>query len=556
MLRPPAAASLLLFACAALSCSGPADLPPAADGAAGTEHSVPDLAALDTASWVSIYDPARAWSGYTLGLYAQRIPMLFDMNGRLVHSWPEARVKSRVRLLEDCSILGIALGRSVVEYDWDGNEVWRFSSEDMLPHHDVIRLANGNTMLIVSAENKRTDNLLEVDRDGNVVWEWRSVEHLAFYEPGLATRRGDLTHINSVQELPPNRLAGGGDKRFRRGNLMISARSLNAVFVIDRKTKEVVWIYDTELDLQHEALMIGSGSTGSGRIQIFNNGYRRTYEYRKSVILEIDPADDSVTWRYRSDDFYSPTGGVEQPLPNGNVLIGSTRGGRAFEVTRKGQIVWEWAPPFNPVRPSRYAYDHCPRLAELGPPAERPVKPAAGYRFVDQPVHRFAPGGALRRVVVDGKPRVFLAQNNQCRRLFLPSDAMVTARYGLHRRKLERQGRGGLTARFALRISPEGSNEVVALEETVDPQTHPWRGRTLRLGQWSHRWVEACVETEMIGAAKDIATEEIAYWESPWFASDGIVPTPPPDDALSPGDLTPEELEVRKQHLETLGYVN
>jgi outer membrane protein assembly factor BamB len=546
-------AALLLAAWSALSCAAP-DGEPSSSGNGAADSAPVDLTTFDTASWVSIYDPARAWNGLTLGLYSHRIPMLFDMNGRLVHSWPEARVKSRVRLLEDCSLLGIGLGSRVVEYDWNGNLIWEFARAGMLPHHDVIRLENGNNMLIVSAEDRRTDNLLEVNREGEVVWEWRSVEHLAFYDPTLPKRGGDLTHINSVQELPPNRLAGAGDERFRRGNLLISARNMNAVFVIDRKTKKVVWTYDTELDLQHEALMIARGSTGSGRIQIFNNGYRRWYEYRKSVIVEIDPEDDSITWSYRSDDFYSPTGGVEQPLPNGNVLIGSTRGGRAFEVTRKGEIVWEWAPPFNPTRPSRYAYDHCPRLAELGPPAEEPVRAPRGYRFVDQPVYRYAPGGALRKIVVDGSPRVFLKENNQCRRLFLPAAATVTATYGLHRRKLERQGREDLAARFALRISPEGSSEEIALEEVLDQQTGVWRGRVLRLGPWAHRWVEACVETEAIGAPG--ATEDFAYWEAPVFRSEEIPAAPEPDEAASPGDLTPEELEVQRQHLETLGYVN
>ena len=33
-------------------------------------------------------------------------------------------IKSRLRLLDNGSLLAIALGRGVVEYDWDGNLVW------------------------------------------------------------------------------------------------------------------------------------------------------------------------------------------------------------------------------------------------------------------------------------------------------------------------------------------------------------------------------------------------------------------------------------------------
>ena len=35
-----------------------------------------------------------------------------------------------------------------------------------------------------------------------------------------------------------------------------------------------------------------------------------------------------------------------QRFPNGNTLITESDTGRAFEITRGGQIVWEWFNPF------------------------------------------------------------------------------------------------------------------------------------------------------------------------------------------------------------------
>ena len=70
--------------------------------------------------WVKVYDPGAAWNGYTLTLHEARTPVLLDMNGREVHRWPQARLRSRVRLLPDGSILGIDLGRVIVEHDWEG----------------------------------------------------------------------------------------------------------------------------------------------------------------------------------------------------------------------------------------------------------------------------------------------------------------------------------------------------------------------------------------------------------------------------------------------------
>lgn len=174
---------------------------------------------LTPTQWVRVYDPEKAWNGYTLAFFKRRIPILMAMNGRIVHAWPEARVKSRIRLLEDGSLLGIALGRRVVEYDWAGNLTWDYRLENKIPHHDVIRLANGNTMILYRPVDGWTDTLLEVNPDRQVVWEWRADEHhLGSYF--AAAKRGDVTHVNSVQELPSNPWFQKGDERFRPGNLL------------------------------------------------------------------------------------------------------------------------------------------------------------------------------------------------------------------------------------------------------------------------------------------------------------------------------------------------
>ncbi len=548
---------LLAAACLALAgsgCSGPPP-DPGGDGPAGggaAAHGLPDF---DSRSWVRIYDPERAWNGYTLLFYGARIPMLVDMNGRVVHAWPEVRVKSRVRLLEDGSILAIALGRAIAEYDWEGNLVREVPLPELLPHHDVIRLANGNTMVIVGRKGEKTDDLLEIDGAGETVWHWRAAEHLAHLLPEEPTERRDLTHINSVQELPPNRHHRAGDRRFAPGNLLVSARNMNLAFVVDRQTGEVVWTWGEGLDMQHEALMLGPGLPGHGRIQVFSNGYWNLHDYRASRILEVEPARDEVVWQYRSDGFFSPTGGVQQPLANGNVLIGSTRGGRVFEVTREGEIVWQWAAPFDPVRPGRYAYDHCPQLASLPRPAEVPVRPPPGYRHVDPPIYRFASGRELRKVDVDRKRRFFLADNGHCQRLRLPAAPTVQVTYGLDGRWLGRRERRGQAVRFALLVAAEGGERVelfsdrVPLKKKIDERT-----RTLGLEPWATRPVEMCVVTEGVGRGGGEAAERVAFWESPLIRP-GDLFEEPAEVELAAEDLTPEEAEARREHLRTLGYV-
>src|SRR3982750_1504307 len=75
------------------------------------------------------YDPAHAWNGYTLDLYERRTPVLFDMNGRLFHTWPQVRAAAGVRLLPDGRLLAIGSDNVVREYDWDGRERWSYRND-------------------------------------------------------------------------------------------------------------------------------------------------------------------------------------------------------------------------------------------------------------------------------------------------------------------------------------------------------------------------------------------------------------------------------------------
>ena len=543
-----------MLAVAATSCnrSGVGETP-----ASSTTVSEAEDLSIGPTGWVKLYDPRRAWNGYTLTLHNGRRPVLIDMNGRSVHSWPGARVKSRVKLLEDGSLLGLALGRSVVEYDWEGNLVWRFDVSPDLPHHDVIRLENGNTLFPVLPDGGGADDIFEVNRAGEIVWRWSAIDHLSEHISKRQARQSkDITHINSVQEIQENKWFEGGDERFRPGNILVSSRNLNRIFIIDKASKAVVWSYTENLDLQHEAQMIPRGYPHEGNILLFDNGFRNTYRYRKSRILEIDPLKNAVVWEYVSDDLFSPTAGVQQPLANGNILVGSSRGERIFEINREGTILWQWAPPFEPVRPARYAHDHCPQLAALGTPRPTPVRPPPGYRHVDPPVYEFVSKAQQRRSRLERTVQTVLADNNDCHEVLLPSEPALWVSYGVSRKAVVLAGRDEYAASFGLRFRSRGAADWVQLfQDTVDLDSRRWRVQELPLDEYALQWIELCVETREVGASAEEPTEAYAFWNGP-----KITPRNAPQEAASDDqpadDLTAEELEVQRQHLKALGYVN
>ena len=330
--------------------------------------------------WVDVYDPRAAAPGYHLTLYQRRTPLLLDLNGNTVHRW-RITVTDRARLLPDGRLLAIGLDDAVREYDWDARVVWeyRLPGEDF-PHHDLIRLENGNRLVLAHDAGVRLDYLVEVDDAGRVAWEWRAVEGLRA-DLSRNQDRGaggahdrNRTHINSIQELPPNRWFDGGDARFRPGNILISARNLNTIYVIDKATREVVWRHDQGLDHQHEAAMIPRGHPGEGNVVLFNNGLEDRYGYRSSAVVEIDPSTGAEVWSYRAPDFFSSTGGTQQSLPNGHFLVTSSRGGRVFEVTpgRTHRLAVDAALPTDARRPLRLrSLPAARRAAPPGPAARR-----------------------------------------------------------------------------------------------------------------------------------------------------------------------------------------
>jgi len=510
--------------------------------------------------WVTVYDPKLAWNGYTLTLHRGRMPVLLDMNGRPVHRWPEVKIKSRVRLLPDGSILGLAFGREVVQYDWEGRRTWSFNTGDAIPHHDIIRLANGDTLVLVLRDGETADTLLEVDRAGKVVWTWKAIERLGKLLPEKPSHPNEITHINSLQELPENPWHAAGDQRFRPGNLLISARNLDTIFIIDRQSGDVVWSYTEDLDLQHEALMNGPGLPAPGMIHLFNNRRGSFWSDRQSELLEIDPRQGSVVWRYKSPGFFCPTAGTQQKLPNGNLLVTSTRGGRVFELTRDGRIVWQWVPPYEPGRALRVAADFCPQLARMAAQTPQTITPPPGYRYVDPEAYKFARQGSRAEAVVDGEKRGVLKEENDCRDLLLPAAARLQIGYGIDRDRLRAAGRADRPPRFTVRLHRDGSaagEKIELLGDTVGLDGPSWRERAIPLDAYAGQAVELCVEVD--GGKEPTArkADRFAFWDQPMIVTPlDLARAQEGDDGDDdPHGMTPEELEVRRKHLKALGYI-
>lgn len=330
---------------------------------------------------VRLYKPEKACEGYTLiSPFKSKNVWLMDMRGNYVHRWviPTSPRNHSVLLPNghllyatwaplppesEMSVSRIgtwAMSGGLGEVDWEGNLVWKYV--DKMQNHTFDRMKNGNTIFprgvhvpdeiarrvkggIPGTEDRGmiwADGLHEVTPDGRVVWEWSGAEHL---DPELhamcpLSYRGDWTHMNSCEALPD-------------GNVLVSFRNIDTICIIDKVTGNIKWEWGRgQISHQHTATLLDNGN-----ILLFDNGAHRQdgslISYSRAV--EMNPATNKIEWEYKADppqSFYSSLISGCQRLPNGNTLICEGLKGRVFEVTRDGEVVWEYVNPFYVPRPS------------------------------------------------------------------------------------------------------------------------------------------------------------------------------------------------------------
>jgi hypothetical protein len=296
---------------------------------------------------------------------------------------------------------------------------------------DSMPAIEGDTTLILTHTNRtqpkvadvvlEDDRLIEVSWKGEIVWEWVASDHID--ELGFAPdarkainaaqsfnkARGsfDWLHVNSAHYVGPNRWFDQGDTRFAPNNVIISSREASLLAIVGRDGK-IVWRLGPDFNEspqlrairqiigQHHAHFIPKGLPGAGNLLVFDNGGSSGYGFANPIapngvgafaratsrVLEINPVTLELVWSYTNPRFFSTNISGAQRLPNGNTLITAGAGGRMFEVTKEGAIVWEYMYPLfsganasNAVyRAYRIPYAWIPQIAR---PTERRVTPPA-----------------------------------------------------------------------------------------------------------------------------------------------------------------------------------
>ncbi|MDL2307440.1 aryl-sulfate sulfotransferase [Desulfovibrio sp. OttesenSCG-928-C06] len=266
---------------------------------------------------VTVYNPDKCFSGYTILPVKEHGILLIDMHGKEIRLW-KGMHGFPPKMLPGGYVLGSRGQRNgkygfqdqmdVVQLDWDGNVVWEFDQVEFIEdpgeeprwmarqHHDYQREGNpvgyyapgldpkvdsGNTMILChrNLHNKKIsdkelvdDLIVEVNWDGEIIWEWQCSDHfdeLGFREASrnalsrdpnfrpIGKGMGDWMHINSMSLLGPNKWYDAGDKRFHPDNIIVDGRETNIMMIIEKATGKIVWKLGPDYDRTPEEKAIG-----------------------------------------------------------------------------------------------------------------------------------------------------------------------------------------------------------------------------------------------------------------------------------------------------------
>jgi Arylsulfotransferase (ASST) len=413
----------------------------------------------------TIYDPDRAWNGYTvLSPLGTQAVLVIDMNGTVVKRWDgfNNSAGGPARVFPGGVVVAASGAHpphqeslELIQRDFKGDVLWRFSRNETITtregstissarqHHDWQResfpagyyspdstpTTDGGLTLILTHTNRlqpkvadvqlEDDRLIEVSWTGDTLWEWVASDHIdelgfaadarqairAASKVNAARGSFDWLHINSATYVGPNQWFDQGDRRFAPNNVIISSREASLLAIVGRDGS-IVWRLGPDFreskELrairqiigQHHAHLVPKGLPGAGNLLVFDNGGASGYGFANpnapqgvgafaratSRVLEINPVTLELVWSYSNPRFFSTNISGAQRLANGNTLITAGAGGRMFEVTREGAIVWEYMYPLfsganasNAVyRAYRVPYGWIPQLMA---PKERRVTP-------------------------------------------------------------------------------------------------------------------------------------------------------------------------------------
>ena len=361
---------------------------------------------------VEVYDGDSIENGYVLAIEnGGTSSYLLNKEGFRVYEWTfEDNLGNDVEILPNGNLVGIfkaenpeiafgGYGGIIKILNSDGTTNWElpYASTDMISHHDVEMLPNGNVLFIVweridsalaaqQGVNTTTTDifpevLVEVNPSTNqVVWEWHSFDHIIQDQFSNLPNYGDvaanpqLIDINyDVVDNGDIMHANGIDYDQENDVIYLSVNYYSEVWVIDHSTTtaqaatnsggnynkggDLIYRFgnpsaynNTEGERiffnNHFPNLLEGNEPGAGNILVYGNGVDQ------STVFELDLSENfslmpnannepNIVWSFTNPDLWFGRISGAVRLQNGNTLIAEGDYG-FWEVTPNNDVVWKY----------------------------------------------------------------------------------------------------------------------------------------------------------------------------------------------------------------------
>jgi len=347
----------------------------------GTEPSRWLRPALNPGNGVTRMNESKMQPGLTFmtSLFDEAVALqLVEPDGNVRHRWIDTESWDTREIhgawaLPDGSVVFSRSDVGLRRFDKCGRELWHVKEST---HHSVFYSADDRTFWVSSRRVLKegdkglsflpgirppfTEDLaLEISPEGEVLREI-SIPRVIFEadlagllyatgRDGIGNLENELTHLNDVEVL--QQADTDAFPMFEAGDIMVSLRNNNLILIFDPESGDVKWYESGPWVRQHDPQF-----RADGLITVFDNRKDDTRTgsiLGGSRILAIDPLTRKVTILYQDNEenpFYSNVLGKQQTLDNGNILISSGHEGRILEVTKDGEIVWEFINRYDETR--------------------------------------------------------------------------------------------------------------------------------------------------------------------------------------------------------------
>lgn len=286
--------------------------------------------------------------------------LLLDADGKLINTWhlstddlplstdPSFRKNMNGTAIHpDGSVIFLMAdsGGGIVKVDYCGNKLWTLEG---LYHHAISPTDDGHFWTFEGLMVDFDHILARVDTKTGKVVKRIDMKDVRYANPNvhifdLQQQRNviDRVHGNDIEQLP-NRLAADFPQ-FVPGDLLISFKTVNLVFVLDPESLKIKWWRIGPWDAQHDP-----DWNKGGLISVYSNNQRGVGDH--SNIITIDPKtyEANVAVPGIKYNFFSGSQGSHHVNEMGTTLVTSPKQGRIFEVNKNGDVVFDFINLYTP----------------------------------------------------------------------------------------------------------------------------------------------------------------------------------------------------------------